>query len=122
MLYNFETFSQVTAVTKKFKVFFEKHKEHLSDEDLNAISDYINELIDNSGERFNPGWEAPKSWEGTPLQIIYEKACDKNEEESAYLYGLLVKEVFIERDDEWYVISQQERGRDFEQNSYFRKK
>ncbi len=123
MLYNFDSFKEVTSVSKKYKEFFEKHKARLSVAELNAIYNYINELIDNSNERFNPGWAAAGSWKGTPLNVIYEKACDNNEEDSAYLYGLLVKETFIEhRNDDWFVISQQERGRDFEQNSYFRKK
>lgn len=122
MLYNFNTFKEVTDVSKRYKKFFDEHKSRLSDDELNAIYDYINKLIDESGERFNPGWSASGNWVGTPLQVIYEKACDMNAETSAYLYGLLVKETFIEhRSDDWYVISQQEQGRDFEQNSYFKK-
>lgn len=123
MLYNFASSSKVTYVTKKYKVFFEKHKSRLSADELKAIYDYINKLIDESKDRFNPGWAVAGSWYDTPLQVIYGKACDTNEENSAYLYGLLVKETFIEhRNDDWYVISQQEQGRNFEQNSYFRKK
>ncbi len=122
MLYNFNNSSEVTQVTTKYKAFFDKHKARLNQDELNAIYDYINDLIDNSGERFQPGRAASGSRSGTPLQVIYERACDMNEEASAYLYGLFVKETFIKyRTDDWFVISQKEQGRDFEQNSYFRK-
>ena len=47
------------------------------------------------------GWMPGKDWTGTPFQPIYEKAARYSEEAAARCFGLMVWEVFMERDEKW---------------------
>lgn len=109
----------------RYKNFYESRIKKLSKEEFDAAVDYICQLIkDNSGDGyFHPAYNAGKDWSGTPLQPLYEKGCDHNEQDAAYLYGLLIKDVFINYiEEEWIVDKMGIQGRDFEQNYYMKKK
>lgn len=124
MLINAHTLKEETNVAVgERRRFFEEHKSRLTDDELDAIYDYINEKIDEKiNGYFVPGFDAAGSWQGTPLQAIYDNACDKNKENSGFLYGLLAKETIINRNDIWYFTRQVSNGRDIETNQYFKPK
>lgn len=115
---------KITKVAPRYKSFYENRIKKLSKEEYDAAVDYICQLIETKTDNgfFQPGWNAGSDWSGTPLQALYEKGCDCNAEEASYLYGLLVKEVFINHiEEDWIVIKQEMPGRDFEQNNYMKK-
>lgn len=112
------------VVGPRYKSFYENRIKKLSKEEYDAAVNYICQLIETKTEKgiFQPAWNAGSDWSDTPLQPLYEKGCDCNAQDAAYLYGLLVKDVFINYiEEEWIVDKTELRGRDFEQNYYMRK-
>ena len=89
------------------------------------MEDYINQLIDDnclnqeSSTLSVPGWNAPGSWEGKPLQIIWDKIFPGDNEHCAFWYGLLYMQVIIDRDDEW-IATKSNFDREFDQMIYFK--
>ena len=84
----------------------------------------INRMIDrdyaksNDGAITVPGWNATGSWEGTEIQMIWDKIFTGDEKLCALWYGLLYMQVLIDRDDEW-IATKSNFNRDFDQMVYF---
>ena len=114
---------KVYDIGKSRKSFFEKAKANLSTNEFEAIKGYLNERIDEvveSGTRLiAPNHIVPSVWTETPLQIIFEKACPENFDQSALFLGLVFMQVMIERPELWYSTKTEFKGRDFEQMVYF---
>lgn len=71
-------------------------------EKLQPIIDELNSRIDQSNNVLTSSWIPGSDWTNTVYQPIYEVACNYNEEHSAFCFGLILWEVFMEREDEWY--------------------
>lgn len=107
------------------KMFFDTGLSKISREEYQQIEDYINVLIDDNCNNQDkttlsvPGWNAPGSWEGKPLQIIWDKIFPGDSVHCAFWYGLLYMQVIIDRADEW-IATQTNFNRDFDQMIYFK--
>jgi hypothetical protein len=66
------------------------------DDLLKLLSDRISgdQILTSS---FIPG----SDWTNTPYQIIYEKACECNEQHAAWFFGLILWDVMIRHSDTW---------------------
>src|SRR5258708_2569265 len=74
----------------------------LTNTEIQAIKEAINKHIDDSGTEVQPaGWIPGDDWTGTPYDPIYSKACGKNPEVSAQLFGIIVWVVIMERSERW---------------------
>lgn len=116
---------EITEIPKTRKKFYQNGKSKLTDEEYQKLKDYVNVLIDNTLEKeskdnryFVPGWQAPGSWVGTPLNIIWEKIFPGDTNSCALWYGLLVMKVLIDKDEYWYA-TKTNYNRDFDQMSYW---
>ena len=115
----------IKNVDGRYQAKYQKQKAKMTKEEFENAMNYICSLVqsNSSEEFFNPGWAAGSDWTDTPLQPIYEKACDSVFQEASFMYGLMVKEAFMDWiDEEWIQIKQEQQGRDFEQNLYMKKK
>ena len=103
--------------------FFSVAKSRISEDEYKAIVDYIDEILDaivNAGGRtFAPGQNIPSDWSGTPMQVVYDKACNLDFEASALWLGLVAMQVIIDRPEKWIATKTEFKGRDFEQMIYF---
>lgn len=123
-----DTEKEIFEIPKSRRKFFENGKSKLSDYEYEFLKDYINQLIDNvvadknEGKKFFvPGWQAPGSWEGTPLNVIWEKILPNDADGCALWYGLLVMEILIDRcqiGEEWRAIKTN-YNRNFDQMTYW---
>lgn len=125
MLMNFNNEKTISSIPARRKKFYADRISRLSVDEYNdAVHAIIEQIETNTKDNFfQPGWAAGSNWEGTALQPIYEKACNYNAEEAAFVYGLLVMDVFINYvEEEWILYRTEMQGRDFEQNVYLKKK
>jgi hypothetical protein len=65
--------------------------------------DLVKVLMDRiSGDKIlTSSWIPGSDWNGTPYQIIYEKACQGNKEHSAWFFGLILWDVMMRHPDIW---------------------
>ncbi len=97
------------------KRFFDASKSWLSDDEYQAMIDELNRIVQNSIDddsdivvsSFIPG----SDWSGTVWEPIYTKACGFEFDHAAQFFGLLVCQVLIDREEEWYFIKQETAAR-----------
>lgn len=115
----------VVVLPKSRKKFFENGLSKITRDEYDQMEDYINQLIDDNckspdGSTLSvPGWNAPGSWKGKPLQIIWDKIFPGDNEHCAFWYGLLYMQIIIDRDDEWFA-TKSNFDREFDQMIYFK--
>ena len=123
MLYWMDKEKEITEIGNIHKSLYDMGEARLSAEDMREIEDYINTLIDESISKGNdtyvPGWKAPGSWAGTPLQKIYDIAFPGDEKSCALWYGLVSMQMIIERNEQW-LATKTNFNRDFDQTVYWR--
>ena len=126
MLYWIDNKHPVTEIPRVRKRFYESGLSRLSNCEQLELIDYINQMIDDSISNNNntqfmvPGWKAKGIIGDKIFNLIWGKACGKNQELSALWYGLLVFYVMIQRDDVWYV-TKTNFNRPFDQAVYWKK-
>jgi len=115
----------INSIPARHKKFFENGKSKLTEDELEAISKYVEDSIDkyiNNSIKENPcftvAWIFPHPWE-YPLDLIWSKACDKDEKNSAFWLGLLVMDVIINKNEEW-LADKTNFNRDFDQIAYWK--
>ena len=115
----------VEAIPRARTKFYERGKQKLSFEEFRGLTEYVNDLLDgvmvkSEGAKhfFVPGWQAPGSWEHTPLDIVWEKVYPGNKVDCALWYGLLVMETIIDRPELWFAVKSN-FSRDFDQTVYW---
>lgn len=114
----------ITQLPRDRRRFFKDGRAKITDEDYQTLEWYINRMVDKDYEKSAdgsitvPGWNAYGSWEGTPIQIIWDKIFTGDETLCALWYGLLYMQVMIDRDDEW-IATKSNFNRDFDQMVYF---
>ncbi len=116
---------EVRETPKSRRSFFESGKSKLLLEEYEHLKDYINQMIDNILEKeskdkkyFVPGWQAPGSWEHTPLNIIWDKVFNGDLLSCALWYGLLYMETIIDR-KEYFRAYKTNFDREFDQMVYW---
>ncbi len=126
MLAWMEKNKQATSVPRIRKKFFELGKGRMSGLEYNKMKEYANQLIDDKITHSNgktefivPGWLTGSWWNGTPLQILYDKVFVNDNKTCALWYGILMYEIMIERPELWYATKTVFNGRDFEQAVYW---
>lgn len=117
-----ESGEQITEIGSSRKKFYEECMCKLSYQEIDKIKDYINSDIDkflnSDNQVYVPGHRVPTDWSGTELQVIYDKACGQNPNQSALLYGLITLEVMIDRFEKW-MATKSNYNRDFDQMTYW---
>lgn len=91
---------KIHSIPKSRKVSFNGWIKKLSESDYNGIYNGINSYFDEKEvviSSYIPG----KDWTGTVYQPIYE-ACNQDQQNAAFFFGLIVWSVVIERNDTWY--------------------
>jgi len=94
----------------------------MSPEEIDAARAAINLKIDaalGDKEILTAGWLPGNDWTDTAYHPIYEKAARRDYELAGRLFGLLVFEVFRERDEEWWTGRFELDGRAIESRTYF---
>ena len=86
-------------------------KDRLNDEDFDiakrAMNAYIDkEIVSKSKEPISAAKIAGKDWTGGPYQSLYH-AVNKDTTAAAFFFGLILWQVFQERDEEWNFIGDQ---------------
>jgi hypothetical protein len=91
---------------------FNDWKSRLSTSEIDAIHNEFDALIDrklSSGEEILTSSWMPKElchgdgqeWDGTPFQVIWEKACRQNWDHTGWCFGLFLWEHMMNRDEDW---------------------
>ena len=70
-------------------------KKNLSASEFDAIVDEIDKLIDLSDGKFVTSW-AKVDWDG-PVFLPLAKACGNNKTKSSLFFGLICRDIFINR-------------------------
>lgn len=123
MLKNIDS-TPITQLPKTRRRFFSEGRAKIDDADYAALEEFINRMIDRDyakskdGAITVPGWNAPGSWEGTAIQMIWDKIFPGKETLCALWYGLIYMQVLIDRDDEW-IAMKTNFNREFDQMVYF---
>ncbi|PHS36920.1 MAG: hypothetical protein COB07_11900 [Sulfurovum sp.] len=106
-----------------YKKFFDASKSWLSDDEYQAMIDELNKVvqksIDDNSDIVVAGFIPGSDWSGTVWDPIYTKACGFDFDHAAQFFGLLVCQVLIEREEEWYFIKQETAAKGM---IYFRSK
>lgn len=122
MVYWMESGEQITEIGLSRRNFYEECIGKLSNQEMDNIKDYINsdidEFINSDNQVYVPGHRVPTDWSGTELQVIYDKACGQNPNQSALVYGLITLEVMIDRFEKW-MATKSNYNRDFDQMTYW---
>ncbi len=114
----------ITQLPKSRRSFFEQGRAKINDEDFAALENCINRMIDRDyakskdGAITVPGWNAAGCWEGTAIQMIWDKIFPGDETLCALWYGLAYMQVLIDRDDDW-IAMKTNFNREFDQMVYF---
>jgi len=79
---------------------FRMARARLTDEEYQAVVDAINEYVDEQNcfvSSYIPG----SDWTCTVYQALY-CACNQSQDQAGMFFGLIVWQVMMERDDEWF--------------------
>lgn len=93
----------------------------MSEVQLSAARDALNDMIEGD-EIHTAGWMPGSDWTGTPFQPIYEIAANRDYSMAAKLFGLLVFETFMNRDEKWYTLRAEKDGYPIGSRTYFKAK
>ena len=103
MLINIETLEDIKTVAHEKE--FNAWRAKLTPTEFNAIVDYMNDAIDailDNGEKIiNVTELASPSWDETPYEVIYTKACDHYEDLAALFFGSIAWYVIMHRSERW---------------------
>lgn len=119
MLFDLMTKKQVAAVP--FERDFNIWRSRLSAAELEAIDAWIDAKIEGT-EINTAGWMPGSDWTGTPLEPIYAKSAQRNQELAGKAFGLFVYARFIAHPEEWVSGRFELNGRDIGSRTYFRPK
>lgn len=98
MLLSPDTGKLVTTIPYKHE--FNIWKKRLTEDEYNGLIDILTEKI-NSNEIHTSSWIPGSDWTNTPFQIIYDKACEYNEEHSAMFFGLILWDAVMRHPECW---------------------
>ena len=103
MLINIDTLEEIKSVAHEKE--FSAWRTKLTPTEFNAIVDYMNtaidSILDNNEKIINVTALASPSWENTPYDLIYSKACDGYEDLSALFFGSIAWYVIMHRNERW---------------------
>ena len=100
---------------------FNRLRARLSHQEFDQIIIRINELIDAAGaEIATTGWLPGSDWNGTPFQLINDKAARLNRDVSRRFFGQLVWYTVIRRPEAWSCGRYPQNEEDVCSMTYFR--
>jgi hypothetical protein len=73
----------------------------LTSNDRNATFSFIKNLV-RTGPVHTSSWMPGPDWGDTPLQVIYDKATSRSEEQAGWCFGLMLMETIINLPEQWY--------------------
>ena len=97
---------EVTDIPNRFRRQFNLWVGRLNQTQIRNIEEHLNRMLDEvaalpARRRYcNASWLPGDDWRGTPLQDIYAVACDENEEQAGWCYGLMLMRAVINRTGE----------------------
>jgi hypothetical protein len=98
MLLSPDTFEIIKEIPhkKEYEIWRSRLTAGEYDDLIKVLSDHI------SGDRIlTSSWIPGRDWTGTPYQIIYEKACQCNQEHAAWFFGLILWDTIMRHSDIW---------------------
>jgi hypothetical protein len=90
----------------------------LTSAELQAIKNELNARI-NGSDIHTSSWMPGADWTGTVFDPIYTRACSRNEDAAAKMFGLVLWDVMLSRDEMWACSRYQKDGIDIEGMTYF---
>lgn len=90
----------------------------LTGAELRAIKDELNARIDGS-DIHTSSWMPGADWTETVFDPIYTTACSMNEDAAAKMFGLILWDVMLNREETWACGRYQKDGVDIEGMTYF---
>jgi len=113
---------EITDIPHRRKADFNRWRKKLADSDYEAVLDAINQYVNNVplDKPFVSSFLPGKDWTGTVYQPLYI-ACGQSDEQSGWFFGLIVWQVMIDHDDEWFFKLADNDGDDVLGTTYWRK-
>jgi len=114
---------QITDIPRRRQEQFNVWRSNLSDSDYEAVIEKINEYVDAvpPDEPFVSSFIPGSDWTGTVYQPLYI-ACGQSVEQSGWFFGLIVWQVMIDHEEEWYFKLADKDSDDVLGARYWRKK
>jgi hypothetical protein len=101
MLYSIDE-KRIEAIPKRRQADFRRWRTALGEDNYQIASDAIRNRLDEK-EVVVAAWLPGKDWTGTPFEPLYY-ACNRNEEQSGWFFGLIVWDVMIHHSDDWFFL------------------
>jgi hypothetical protein len=100
MLYSFDKDKPVSGVP--YQKDFTKWLSRLTSQEIDAITNELNHMIDTSkGDVHTSSWMPGSDWSNTVFEPIWSKAALHSHEDSAKCFGLMVFDTFMRRPEWW---------------------
>lgn len=116
MLIDFSSGKLITKIPfeREYKIFLSR----MTDSEISNIETALNELIEGTTIQ-TAGWMPGNDWNGTPYQVIFDKAAHKNHDLAAKCFGLMVWVVFMKRPERWTSGRFENNGEPIGSRTYF---
>ena len=114
---------RITDIPRRRQEQFNVWRSNLADSDYEAVIEKINEYVDAvpPDEPFVSSFIPGSDWTGTVYQPLYI-ACGQSVEQSGWFFGLIVWQVMIDHEEEWYFKLADKDSDDVLGARYWRKK
>ena len=101
------------------KLIIERIPEEQKNKIIKEINCKINEVADSPNEIITSGWIPGNDWTGSVWEPIYI-AAEKDFSRAGMIFGALVFETMMKREEDWSLGKYQVNGRDIGSTTYFR--
>lgn len=116
MLYDVNSEKEITTIPHRQD--YDRWRNNLSEQDFQMIFDDLNNRIDQE-EIHTSSWMPGHDWSDTVYHPIY-LACNKDTNNAAKFFGLILWEVMLERPEYWSFGRYKKEGINIEGLTYFR--
>ena len=86
---------------------------------IKELNHKIDEVADSSNEIVTSGWIPGNDWTGSVWEPIYI-AAERDFSRAGMIFGALVFEIMMKREEDWSLGKYQVNGRDIGSTTYFR--
>ncbi len=117
MLHDFE--SSQPMPKEPYPELMDIIRSRISPRELAEIHQTLDIMIEGT-EIQTSSWMPGNDWSDTPFDPIYQKCALKNEELAAKMFGLIVWDIFQQRDEVWYTGRFELNGEPINGRTYFR--
>lgn len=117
MLIDMMTGKRITKMP--YAAEYKRYMSALTPQEIAEIKGHLNSMIEGT-EIQTAGWMPGRDWTGTVFEPIYFKAANQSYEGAAKCFGLMVWNVFMERQEDWTSGRFEKDGEPIASRTYFR--